>query len=209
MSAFTEKCWRLAGTDVTDPVELDQIFKELERLRGEARTWPELQKKAAGELEREESESNRLRILLKQSNERERELSAAATDSGLLRAELQRYRLREELHIKPLFDAVTGCLAFAGTPEAESAESLQKRVDRAVAYKVSGRGDAVDTAKELERARVENDQFRKAVEQAEGRVRWSEHQVRELERLRKANKVLGEAIGVWESVIADMEPSGE
>ena len=170
MSAFTEKCWRLAGADVTDPVELDKLFKEMEHLRGEARTWPELQKKAAGELEREESENNRLRILLKQSKERERELSSAATESGLLRAELHRYKLREELHIKPLLDAVIGFVVFAGTPEAESAESLKRRADGAAGYKVSGTGEAVDAAKALERARIENDHLKRALDNAENVV---------------------------------------
>lgn len=198
MSAFTEKCWRSAGKDVVDPVELESLFRELERLRGESSRWPDERKKAAGELEREEFESNRLRIVLKQSQDRVRELEAAAALSDVSRAELQRYKLREELHVQPLLSAVTGYIAFAGTAEAETPEGLLQRVDRVVAYKVAGGGAPVDPTAELERGRAEADQLRRAVAAAEARIRSNEREVTELAQLRAANKALLKAVETWE-----------
>lgn len=109
-SVFTNDCWRLVGDNAANPEGLQNLFQEHEDLRERLAKFDAMHKGVVAELERANIEVQRLR------------------------KDLENFREREAIHIRPLFTALMQHLNYPG--EGESPVGLRARIERTRAFKV-------------------------------------------------------------------------
>lgn len=141
MSAFIKECWRLVGPDARDAKALNLLFHELENLRDRATKFDELGTAYADELQR------------------------AQSDVKYRRIQLDRYKERESVHIRPMFSAMMAHLLFPTAPDRESVTSLRRRIDLARDFQVEwANPGGLESNNELEQTRLENGSLKEQID---------------------------------------------
>jgi hypothetical protein len=109
-SAFVNECWRYVGSSPANPQALDELFQEHENLRERARDLDAMRKSVVDELE------------------------GATVEIQRLRKDLENFRERETIHIRPLLTALMQHLLYPS--QGENPVGLRNRIERARAFKV-------------------------------------------------------------------------
>jgi hypothetical protein len=202
MSFFVDECWRLVGSDAFNPRELDNKFKELERLRNEVGKWDQERLALTNEISAWELKVAQLKTevqYLRETAKASKELSASNQAAS---EELRSFREREELHIRPMLTAFAAYLQSPEDPNTESALSLIGRLSKVRAYKVSPnvRNDTVVRAlEELEKLRLESARQKEDLAEAREVLQTRELAKLEFDLVKAANQELAKAFRSWEN----------